>query len=61
MKMKKLRVVLAATALAASMIVVGAPPASARCTGDPNVCVLVCSVGTGNKYTEPFFRFCYVW
>ena len=59
--MRKIRMFVAATLLAGGLIVVGAPPASANCVGEPNVCVLVCSVGTGNKYTEPLFRFCYVW
>jgi len=63
--MKKVRVFLAGAALAASFIVVGAGPASARCVSDPslpvNPCVLVCEVGQSNKWTEPLFRFCYVW
>ncbi|MDQ3957233.1 MAG: hypothetical protein M3273_02805 [Actinomycetota bacterium] len=60
--MKKLRVFLATAALASAFIVVGAGPAQASCVGEPvNPCVLVCKVGLSNKYTEPLFRFCYVW
>lgn len=60
--MKKLRLFLATTALASAFVVGGAQPASAKCVGEPvNPCVLICEVGTGNKYTEQFFRFCYVW
>jgi hypothetical protein len=58
-KMKKLRLFLAASALATSMVVVGAGPASANCVGEPvNPCVIVCEVGTSNKYTEDLFAFC---
>lgn len=43
------------------MIVGSAPPASANCVDDlGGACALICEVGTGNKYTEPLFRFCYV-
>jgi hypothetical protein len=60
--MKKLRLFLATTALASAFIVGGAAPASANCVGEPvDACAAVCQVGLGNKYTEPFFRFCYVW
>jgi hypothetical protein len=59
--MKKIRMLVAATLLAGGLIVVGAPPASANCEGDPNVCVLICSVGQSNKYTKDLFSFCYVW
>ena len=58
--MKKLRIFLVAS-LVAGFMVVAAGPAKANCEGDPNACVLICQVGTGNKYTEPLFRFCYVW
>ncbi|HWL65428.1 MAG TPA: hypothetical protein VNP73_05580 [Actinomycetota bacterium] len=58
--MKKIRVLLVAC-LAAAFMAVGAGPASAKCVGEPNVCVLVCEVGTSNKYTEELFEFCYVW
>ena len=62
--MKKLRVILASAVLAGSMLFVSAPSAkasSASCAGDPNVCVLICQVGLGNKYTKDLFKFCYVW
>ena len=62
--MKKLRVLVAAASLAAATLVVSAPPAGAadaNCAGDPNVCVLVCQVGLGNKYTKDLFSFCYIW
>ena len=62
--MKKLRVILASAVLAGSMLFVSAPPASANsanCAGDPNVCVLICQVGLGNKYTKDLFSFCYIW
>jgi hypothetical protein len=59
--MKKLRVLIAAISLAAAMIVVSAPPASANCAGEPDVCAAVCQVGLGNKYTKDFFAFCYIW
>ena len=60
--MKKLRLFLVAASLASVFVVGGAAPASAKCVGEPvNPCVIVCEVGTGNKYTERFFQFCYVW
>ena len=59
--MKKLRAFFAATVLAGTMMIVSAPPASADCVGQPNVCELVCQVGLGNKYTQDYFKFCYVW
>jgi hypothetical protein len=61
--MKKLRLFLATAALASAFVVVGAPPASADCVspGPVNPCAVVCQVGLGNKYTAPYFRFCYVW
>jgi hypothetical protein len=59
--MKKLRLFLVATALASAFVVTGAGPASANCEGDPNVCVLICSVGQSNKYTEGAFKFCHTW
>ena len=63
--MKKLRLLLAGAALASSFIFVGASPASANCWSDPsmpvNACVVVCEVGSGNKYTADLFRFCEVW
>lgn len=59
--MKKLRVLLASVAMASAFVVTQAPPASAKCVGEPvNPCVLICSVGQSNKYTEPLFRFCHV-
>ena len=59
--MKKVRVLIAAISLAAAMLVVSAPSASANCTGEPDVCAAVCQVGLGNKYTKDLFKFCYVW
>ena len=63
--MKKVRLLIAGAVLASSFIFVGASPASARCWSDPalpvNPCVVICSVGQGNKYTEDLFRFCEVW
>jgi hypothetical protein len=59
--MKKLRVFFAATVLAATMVMVSAPPASASCAGEPDVCAAVCQVGLSNKYTKDLFSFCYVW
>lgn len=61
-EMKKLRVFVATAALASAFIVTGAPPASAKCVGDPvNPCVLICEVGNSNKYTQDLFAFCKVW
>jgi hypothetical protein len=60
--MKKLRLFLATAALASTFVVVSAPPASANCTAPlVNPCAAICHVGLGNKYTAPYFRFCYVW
>jgi hypothetical protein len=59
--LKKLRMLLAATVLAGSMLVVAAPQASAKCVGEPNVCAVVCQIGLSNKYTHDAFEFCYVW
>lgn len=59
--MRKLRVLLASTVLAGSMLFVAAPEASAKCVGEPNVCEIVCAVGQGNKYTAELFEFCHVW
>jgi hypothetical protein len=59
--MKKVRMLLVVASLASASIVVSATPASAKCVGDPvNPCVIVCSVGQSNKYTEKFFEFCNV-
>ncbi len=58
--MKKLRVFFAATVLAGSMLVVGAPAASASCAGDIDVCAAVCQVGLSNKYTKDAFAWCYI-
>ncbi|HVF52504.1 MAG TPA: hypothetical protein VNC78_02745 [Actinomycetota bacterium] len=59
--MKRFRVFLATAILVSTMIVGSAPPASANCVDDlGGACALICEVGTGNKYTEPLFRFCYV-
>jgi hypothetical protein len=61
-KMKKVRVFLAAASLASALIVAVPGPASAKCVGEPvNPCVIICEIGTGNKYTEGLFRFCHVW
>lgn len=61
MKMKKLRLFLAASALASVFVVGGASPAHAKCVGEPvNPCVLVCSIGLSNKYTAPLFQWCYI-
>jgi hypothetical protein len=60
--MKKLRIFLATASLASAFVVLGAGPASAKCAGEPvNACVLVCQVGTSNKYTQDLFKFCEVW
>ena len=59
-----MRVILASAVVAGSMLFVSAPSANAstaNCAGDPNVCVLICQVGLGNKYTRDLFKFCYVW
>lgn len=59
--MKKIRLFLVAT-MSAGLILVGAPPAGASCAGEPvDPCVVVCSVGQGNKYTRDLFAFCNVW
>ena len=58
--MKKLRLFLVA-ALVSSILFVGAGPASANCAGEPDACAAICQVGLSNKYTEPFFHFCWVW
>ena len=59
--MRKLRLFLVTALMASTFVVASAAPASANCEGDPNVCVLVCEIGTSNKYTEELFTFCYVW
>lgn len=59
--MKKMRVFLATALLSSAFVVVGAPPASAKCVGEPvNPCVLLCSIGYDNKYTHAFFQWCEV-
>ncbi len=60
--MKRFKVLLATAAFVSTMIVGSVAPASARCVDDvANICATICQVGTSNKYTEPAFRFCYVW
>lgn len=59
--MKRVRVLLAASVLATSMMFVAAPEAKANCAGEPDVCAAVCQVGLSNKYTAELFSFCYVW
>lgn len=51
---------LAAATLASALVIGGAAPASAKCVGEPNVCVLLCKVGLGNKYTAGAFQWCYI-
>lgn len=59
--MKKLRVLLAAATMASAFVVTNASPAHASCYGEPvDPCVVLCSIGLGNKYTAPAFRWCYV-
>lgn len=59
--MKKLRVLLATATMASAFMVVSAPPAHASCYGEPvDPCVVLCSIGLGNKYTAPAFKWCYV-
>ncbi len=59
--MKKLRLFLAASALASVFVVGGAAPAHASCIGEPvNPCAIVCRIGLGNKYTAPLFQWCYI-
>jgi hypothetical protein len=59
--MRKLRLFLAATALASMFVVGGASPASANCHGEPvDACAVVCAVGQSNKYTAELFSFCEV-
>ena len=59
--MKKLRVFLSAATIASAFTVLSPSPAHAKCVGEPvNPCVLLCSIGLSNKYTEPAFRWCYV-
>jgi hypothetical protein len=61
--MKKVRIFLAAAALAASSLFVTAAPANAStasCAGEPNVCEIVCAIGLGNKYTKDLFAWCYI-
>jgi hypothetical protein len=49
--MRKLRLCLAAAALASAFTVLGVGPANAKCVGDPiNPCVLICSLE--NKWTD---------
>ena len=49
--MKKLRVLLATAAMTSAFMVVGAPPAAAKCVGEPNLCVLICSL-EDNKWVD---------
>ena len=58
--MKKLRLFFATALLASAFVATSAAPASAKCVGEPNVCVLVCQVGQSNKYTAGLFEFCHV-
>ncbi|HEV2755120.1 MAG TPA: hypothetical protein VG318_05010 [Actinomycetota bacterium] len=60
--MKKLRMLLAASALASVFVVGGAAPAHANCstiTGH-SPCAVVCAVGLSDERTAPLFRWCYV-
>lgn len=59
--MKKLRVLLAAAIMSSAFVVTSATPAHAKCYGEPvNPCVVLCSIGLGNKYTAAAFQWCYV-
>ena len=61
MRMRKLRLLLAAAIMSSAFVVVSAGPASASCIGEPvNPCAVVCQIGLSNKYTAPAFRWCYV-
>lgn len=59
--MKKVRVLLAGAIMASAFVVTSASPAHASCYGEPvDPCVVLCSIGLGNKYTKPAFAWCYV-
>lgn len=60
--MRKMRVLLAATALASAFVVTNAGPAHANCTTitGHSPCAVVCGIGLGNETTAPLFRWCYV-
>jgi hypothetical protein len=59
--MKKLRVLLAGAIMASAFVVTSATPASASCYGEPvDPCVVLCSIGLGNKYTAAAFQWCYI-
>jgi hypothetical protein len=60
-ELKKLRLFVAASALASVFVIGGGSPAQANCTVLwTSPCAVVCRIGLGNPTTAPLFRWCYV-